>query len=294
MTVKKLNSTDLFDIINTAFLIIVSLLCLLPIIHIAAVSLSSSSSASAGLVRLLPKDFTLSSYQFVLKRVEFWRAMFISFRRIILGGLINLLLSILIAYPLSKETHSFRWRTIYAWVFFITILFNGGLIPWYMVIKSLGLIDTIWALVLPGAVPVTSIVLLLNFFRQLPKEFEEAGFIDGASHWTLLWKIYVPTSAPALATITLFSLVYHWNSWFDGIILMNRPEHYPMQSYLQTVVIRRDISLLGAPDRAELEQISERTIKAAQIFLGSLPILTVYPFLQRYFVKGIVIGSVKG
>jgi len=294
MTVKKLNTPDLFDILNTGFLIIVSLLCLLPIIHIAAVSLSDSSAASAGLVGLLPKDFTLSSYKFVLKRVEFWRAMLVSFRRIILGGSINLLLSILIAYPLSKENRKFRWRTVYAWIFFITVLFNGGLIPWYMVIRNLGLLDTIWALVLPGAVPVFNIVLLLNFFRQLPKEFEEAGFVDGASHWTLLWKIYVPTSTPALATITLFSLVNHWNSWFDGIILMNRPEHYPMQSYLQTVVVRRDISLLGAHDRAELQQISERTVKAAQIFLGSLPILVVYPFLQRFFVKGIVIGSVKG
>lgn len=269
-------------------------LCLLPLIHIAAISFSKSSSAAAGLVKLWPVDFTVSSYEFVLKKPEFLRAMGVSLKRILIGGAVNMFLTILIAYPLSKEKKEFKWRTFYVWLFVITMLFNGGLIPWYIVIKEAGLLNRIWALVLPNAVPVFNMILLLNFFRQLPKELGEAAFIDGSSHWTSLWKIYVPTSLPALATVTLFCVVMHWNSWFDGLILMNSPEKYPLQSYLQTVVIQRDLSLVSSTDISTLAEVSDRTVKAAQIFMGAIPILMVYPFLQKYFTTGIVLGSVKG
>jgi putative aldouronate transport system permease protein len=170
---------------------------------------------------------------------------------------------------------------------------SSGLIPWYIAIKNIGLIDSIWALVLPGAVNVFNVVLLLNFFRNLPKELEEAAFIDGAGHWRSLWNIYVPLSAPSLATLTLFTVVWHWNAWFDGLILMNSPDHYPLQSYLRTVVIDMDSMFRSTQDLTDLAEISDRTSKAAQIFLGTLPILLVYPFLQRYFIKGITLGSVK-
>jgi putative aldouronate transport system permease protein len=158
----------------------------------------------------------------------------------------------------------------------------------------LKLLDTIWALVLPGAVSVFNVILLLNFFRQVPKELAEAAFIDGANHWSTLWRIYVPVSTPALATILLFCLVHHWNSWFDGLILMNRPEHYPLQSYIQTIVVTRSFESMTQEEALNLARISDKTLKSAQIFLGSLPIIAVYPFLQRYFVKGIVLGGVKG
>jgi putative aldouronate transport system permease protein len=174
------------------------------------------------------------------------------------------------------------------------MLFNGGLIPWYMTIKTLGLIDTFWALVLPGAIPVFSVILLLNFFRGIPKEIEEAALIDGCTHWRILWRIFLPLSAPAIATITLFALVGHWNSWFDGLILMNKTEHYPLQSYLQTLVISFDLKIMNVKEAELLSQINNRTLKASQIFLAALPIMLTYPFLQKYFMKGIVMGSVKG
>ncbi|MDF2673954.1 MAG: binding-protein-dependent transport system inner rane component, partial [Clostridiales bacterium] len=218
----------------------------------------------------------------------------VTVKRVVLGTGINLLLTIMIAYPLSKETNEFKYRSLYTWIFFITMLFGGGLIPWYMVIKQLGLLDKIWALVLPGAVPVFSVILLLNFFRQVPKELCEAAFIDGAGHWTTLWKVYVPVSTPALATIALFAMVGHWNSWFDGLILMNKPQNYPLQSYIQTIVVQRSYSMMTREEIQELASISDKTLRAAQIFLGSLPIILVYPFLQKFFVKGIVLGSVKG
>lgn len=284
----------MFTILNTGFLIIAALLCIIPMIHIAAVSFSSSSAAATGLVTLWPKDFSLNSYKYVAERPAFWQSMFISIERIILGGTINLLLTILVAYPLSKEKYEFRSRSFYSWAFFITMLFSGGLIPWFMVIKQLGLVNKIWALVLPGAVPVFSVIILLNFFRQVPRELSEAAFIDGAGHWTTLFRIYVPVSTPALATILLFSLVGHWNSWFDGLILMNDPKQYPLQSYIQTIVVQRTYSMMTREEIQQLATISDRTLRSSQIFLGSLPIIAVYPFLQKYFVKGIVLGGVKG
>lgn len=285
---------SMFTILNTGFLIIAALLCIIPLIHIAAVSFSSSSVAATGAVTLWPKEFSLNSYKYVAARPAFWQSMLVSTERIVLGGAINLLLTILVAYPLSKEKHEFRSRSFYSWAFFITMLFGGGLIPWYMVIKQLDMINKIWALVLPGAVPVFSVIILLNFFRQVPKELSEAAFIDGAGHWTTLFKVFVPVSTPALATILLFSLVGHWNSWFDGLILMNDPKRYPLQSYIQTIVVQRTYSMMTREEIQQLATISDRTLRSSQIFLGSLPIIAVYPFLQKYFVKGIVLGGVKG
>jgi putative aldouronate transport system permease protein len=283
-----------FTVFNTCFLILAGLICLIPMIHIAAVSFSSSAAAATGKVTLWPLDFSLNSYDYVAKRAAFWRSMGVSVQRILLGGSINLLLVILTAYPLSKERSEFGARTFFAWAFFITMLFGGGLIPWYMVIRQFKLIDSVWALVLPGAVPVFSMILMLNFFRQVPKDLAEAAEIDGAGHWMTLFGIYVPVSTPALATILLFSLVGHWNSWFDGLILMNNPKNYPLQSYIQTIVVQRTYSQLTREEIEQLATISDKTLRSAQIFIGSIPIILVYPFLQKFFVKGIVLGGVKG
>jgi len=287
-------SRRLFIGFNYLFLCLLSVLCLLPLIHVLAVSFSSSGAAQAGYVKFWPVEFTFSSYEFVLKKPAFPKAILVTLQRVGIGVVVNMLLTIMVAYPLAKDNKKFPMRTLYAWMFVVTILFSGGLIPLYMTIKYTGIMDTIWALVLPTAVPVFNVILLLNFFRGLPKELEEAAFIDGAGHWTTLWRIFVPLSTPALATITLFATVNHWNSWFDGLIFMNSPDHYPLQSYLQTVVINRDLTLVSSSDMKSLAEVNDRTAKAAQIFLGALPILIVYPFLQRFFMKGIVLGSVKG
>ncbi|MSS08226.1 carbohydrate ABC transporter permease [Clostridium sp. WB02_MRS01] len=291
---KKNKKFKWFPVLNTIILIMLALICVIPLVHVAAVSFSSSAAASAGDVSLWPKDFTTSSYSFVAKRPAFWRSMKVSVTRIIMGGGLSILLTITAAYPLSQPKASFRFRTVYAWFFFITMIFNAGLIPWYMVIRQFGLLDSIWALILPGAVPVFSVILLLNFFREVPRELAEAAFIDGAGHWRTLWTIYVPLSKPALATLLLFSLVANWNSWFDGLILMNNPDKYPLQTYIQTIAVQRSFSMMTREEIQQMATISDRTLRSAQIFLGSLPIVMVYPFLQKYFVKGIVLGGVKG
>ncbi|MDF2671606.1 MAG: transporter permease [Paenibacillus sp.] len=284
----------LFQIGNYCFLVLLAFLCLFPIIHVLAVSFSSSSAASAGRVGLWPVEFTTKAYAFVLNKEEFTRSFGVSLQRLVLGTALNMIMCVLIAYPLSKETREFKFRSVYVWYFFITILFGGGLIPTYMTVKSTGLMDTIWALILPGAVPVFNMILLLNFFRGLPKELEEAAFIDGAGHIRTLWSLFIPLSKPVLATVLLFTMVGHWNAWFDGLIYMNDPTNYPLQSYLQTVIIQQDMSAMSDSDVELMKQLSNQTVKSAQIFLGALPIIAVYPFLQKFFVKGIVLGSVKG
>jgi len=290
----KKNKVDVFTVLNVVFLVLLAVLCIIPLIHILAISFSSSAAAASGRVTFWPLDFSLNSYQYVAKRAAFWKSMLVSIERIILGGAINMLLTVLIAYPLSLDKSAFKFRTFYVWLFFITMLFNGGLIPTYMVIKDVGLLDNMFSLILPTAVPVFSVILLLNFYREIPKELSEAAFIDGAGHWTSLWKIYVPLSKPALATLLLFALVFHWNSWFDGLLYMNNPDNYPLQSYIQTIIVQRSYSMMTREEISELATISDRTLRSSQIFLGSLPIVMVYPFLQKYFVKGIVLGGVKG
>ncbi|UYO02246.1 carbohydrate ABC transporter permease [Paenibacillus sp. PSB04] len=294
MVQKRGIGRTLFVAFNYTFLLAISVLCLLPLVHVLSVSFSSSAAAMGGLVKLWPVQFTPNAYEYVLKKPEFLTALWITLKRVVFGVSISMFLTILTAYPLAKEKSKFKWRTMYAWLLVLTMLFNGGLIPWYMTIKSLGMLDSIWALVLPGAVPVFNVILLLNFYRGLPKELEESAFMDGAGHWTTLWRIYAPLSLPALATIGLFTIVSHWNSWFDGLILMNSPENYPLQSYLRTIIVGQDLTMLTSTDLSLLQDLSEQTVKTAQIFLGALPIILVYPFLQRFFIKGIVMGSVKG
>jgi putative aldouronate transport system permease protein len=297
MRIKTATGDRIFGIVNGTFFCILALLCLLPLVNVLAVSFSSSTAASAGIVTLWPVNFTLKSYQYAIAKPEFVRSFMVSVVRLLLGVGINMVLTIVCAYPLSKDRKAFGARGFYVWFFFITMIFSGGLIPWYMTIQTLGLGNSIWALILPGAVPVFNVILLLNFYRSLPVQLEESAYMDGAGAWQALWKIVVPLSTPALATIALFSAVGHWNSWFDGLVLMSDPKNYPLQSYLQTVVVSRDMTLYQHATKEQLEMlqsVSDRTTKAAQIFIATLPILLAYPFLQRYFVKGLTLGGVKG
>jgi putative aldouronate transport system permease protein len=211
-----------------------------------------------------------------------------------LGLIINTALTLLCAYPLSRSAHRFPARKYYVAGFLVAMLFSGGLIPTYMVVVRTGLMGSIWALVIPGAVPLFNVIVLLNFFRDIPDEIEEAAFIDGASHFTVLSRIYIPLSTAALATVTLFVIIGHWNSWFDGMIYINRPEGYPLQTYMRNVLVMEDFTNNTIGEIMLKIATSERTLKAAQVFLGCMPVLLVYPFLQRYFTKGLVLGSVKG
>jgi putative aldouronate transport system permease protein len=289
---KEPVSRRIFVVINYIFLGFVSLICIFPMIHILAISLSSNAKVNAGVVSILPIEFQLNTYKFVIGNSKFYTAFFVSVERTVLGIVIDMLFTILAAYPLSMSKHKFKGREFYIWFFVVTMLFSGGLIPGYLIVKYTGLMDTIWALIIPGAVPVFNIILLQNFIKALPDEISESAFIDGAGHWTVLFKIIIPLCKPVIATLILFVAVTHWNSWFDGMLYMNRPEHYPLQTYLQTIVVQ--INLQTVTNLNDVKDICEENSKAAQIIVAMLPILIIYPFLQKYFTKGIILGSVKG
>ena len=283
-----------FRVINAIFFIVYGLICLVPIIHIISMSFSSSVAVNSGRVTLAPVEFTLKSYEYVLKKSEFWTAFRISLVRVVLGVSVNMLMVIFAAFPLAKTRQEFCAKNFFVWFFMITMLFSGGMIPTFMVVKYTGLLNTIWALVLPGAVPVFNVVLMMNFFKAVPKELEKSAFMDGAAYFRILFQIYLPVSLPAIATLVVFSLVTHWNSWFDGMIYMSDAKNYPMQTYLQSIMVSPNSKMMTKTMANLLRFISDRTLKAAQIVIATVPILLVYPFLQKYFVAGMTLGSVKG
>ncbi|MFD2611658.1 carbohydrate ABC transporter permease [Paenibacillus gansuensis] len=282
----------IFSAINLLFLVVVSLSCILPLVHILAVSLSSSWAASGGLVRFWPVGFTTAAFEKTLNNPNFLHAIWVSVLRTVLGTVLTMTLITMAAYALSKEDRAFKGRTAYVWFFVFTMLFNAGIIPTYIVINKLGLLNQIWALVLPGAVSVFSLVLMLNFFRGIPKELEEAALMDGAGHFRTLFSMYLPLSLPSIATLTLFSIVGHWNAWFDALMYMTDYRNYPLATFLQSIVVNLDATRLGITPE-DLKSISDRTLKASQVFIASLPIIALYPFLQKYFVHGLTLGSVK-
>lgn len=286
-------SRKVFNVLNVTLFVIYAALCLIPIIHIFAMSLSSSTAVSTGSVTLFPVDFTLKSYQYVLQKPAFWRAFGVTVVRVILGVSVNMLMCILAAFPLSKTTQEFHAKKFFIWFFVIPMLFSGGMIPTYIVVKETGLINTIWSLILPCAVPVFNVILLMNFFKAVPKELEESAKIDGAGYFRILFQIYLPISLPALATLAVYALVTHWNSWFDGMIYMSDAANYPMQTYLQSILVSTNTKLMTKSQAELLRLISDRTLKAAQIFIATIPVLIIYPFLQKYFVAGMTLGSVK-
>lgn len=284
------------DFIIWVILAMAAFSCLVPMLNAVAISLSDKTSAALGKVYFFPVNFNVSSYKQILEEDQFFRSFSTSLLRVFLGGLINVSLCIFMAYPLSKDKSHFRGRDIYIWVVVFTMLFNGGLVPTYLVVKSLNLIDSIWALVLPGSVPVFSVILLMNFYKGIPKALEEAAVMDGANPLFVLLQIFVPLSKAAIATITLFSVVGHWNAFFDGKIYINTPAKIPLQTYIQSLTVQVDFSRLSSMTKEQvLEQLerSNITFNSAKVVVSMVPILLIYPFLQRYFVTGIVMGAVK-
>ena len=173
------------------------------------------------------------------------------------------------------------------------MLFSGGLIPWYQTMKTLKLTNNIWGLVLGNSLPIFNVILVMNYFRNLPKEIEEAALIDGAGPWQIFLKIYIPLSMPVIATVALFSMVYHWNEFFNGLVLSTRQAYYPLQTYIQQMIVVINTTNMNQDQIQQLNEISNQTLNAAKIFIAMVPILLIYPFLQRYFIKGITLGSVK-
>ncbi|WP_336781744.1 carbohydrate ABC transporter permease [Paenibacillus illinoisensis] len=279
-----------------AIVIMLALACLLPLWNIVAISFSSSEAVSANAVGLVPVNFTTAAYSKIIDDAQFWRSFGISVLRVALALVLNMILIILMAYPLSKSKREFKGRNIYMNIMIFAMLFSGGMIPSYLLIKNLDMLNTIWALVLPGAVPIFSVILVMNFFSAVPKALEEAAFIDGANPIQVLFKVYVPVSIPALATVALFSIVGTWNDFFSGLIYMTKVSNYPLMTYIQSLNVNIADLLQAGTNSSELSnltEISNKNLNAAKIVVAVIPLLLIYPLLQKYFVTGIVVGSVK-
>ncbi len=286
-----------FDAVVYLLLAIFSLLCLVPLLNTLAISFSDRTSAAAGKVYFWPVNFTVAAYKEMLKDRQFFVSFGVSVVRVIIGTVIHLAFSVPMAYALSRPKSVFRARNIYMWLVVFTMLFNGGLVATYIWIKDMGMVDTMWALTLPWAVQVYNVIVLMNFMKGLPKELEEAALIDGSNPLNTLLKIIVPLSMPSIATITLLCVIGHWNDYFTGRIYINSPSKLPLQTYIYALSTEMSAATLVGLTPEEIVakmKVSSLTFNCAKVVIATIPVLLIYPWLQKYFVKGLVMGAVKG
>lgn len=289
--------SKVFDISNLIILVIMTLLCLLPLWYCLMIALSEKAAVQAGIVSLYPIGFNLYSFKAILSDPKFFKALWVSTERVILGSVFTMLVLAVAAYPLSKTGKQLPGRNLLMWVFVFCMLFNGGLIPWFITLKSYNLLDSIWGLVLCGGVPIFNLILITNFIKNLPEELEEAAKMDGAGPWRFMFSILLPLLKPVLATVLLFTMVTYWNDFFHGMVLSTQAESYPLQTYIQQLVVATSLENMATMTVEQLNRMSvlnNDSLNAAKIFVAMMPVLLIYPFLQRYFVKGITLGSVKG
>ncbi|MBQ7867175.1 MAG: carbohydrate ABC transporter permease [Clostridia bacterium] len=290
--IKATPARKVFVAFNYVFCIAIGIICLIPVVHILALSFSNKYEVMAGHVTLWPMGFTTENYEIVMRDAQFFRSYGVTILRSIVGWAVSIVLTVLAAYPLAQRQVTFPARKYIVVYFMIAMVFNGGMIPTYIVVSEVGLINSFWALILPCAINTYNIILMMNFIKALPDALQESAFIDGANHFTVLFKIILPLCLPSIATISLFIVMHHWNAWFDGSIYIRDETLKPLQTYLRSIVIVDSSVELTTIEEMEA-QTSADAANGAKIFLTMLPILCVYPFLQKYFAKGIVRGSVK-
>lgn len=290
--IRKSGPEKLFDVCNYTLFTLIGLTTLLPFVNLLAKSLSSEEAVVSGIVGLLPVSFQLGTYRFVLQDAAFLDALGTSVTLTLVGTACSLLLTTLTAYPLSKPRLAGRkWLLL---LFIFTMLFSGGLIPTYLLMHNLHLVNTLPVLFLPAMVNVFNMLVIKNYFEGIPDSLEESAKLDGAGNIRILYAIYLPLSLPVLATIALFFAVYFWNDYFNAMIYISNPGLKPLQLFLKELLASSSDFLRNAtmdPDQAM--NTAPQSIQAASVLLATIPILLVYPFLQKYFVKGVLVGSVK-
>nr|WP_249730596.1 carbohydrate ABC transporter permease [Paenibacillus sp. J2TS4] len=285
-------SSRLFDATNVVLLAIISLVMLVPFLYVVAVSFSSYKDFLESSFVLFPKEWVIDSYQYIFSSSSFVRSIFVTIYITVIGTLINLFFTATLAYVLSRPVVG--QKTVLFAVLF-TLLFSAGMIPTYLVVKETGLLNSFWALILPAAISPFNLIVMRQFFLSIPSELNEAAVIDGANDLQTFIKIILPLSKPSMAAFGLFYAVAHWNNYFSGILYLNDPAKWPIQVILrQIVVVNEAQNSLGNPQVLMEHAPPAETIQMAAIITATLPILLVYPFLQKHFAKGVMLGSVKG
>lgn len=283
-----------FKVFNSIFLTLILIATLFPMLNILAKSFSSATSINSGKVWLFPVDFNINTYKIVFRDNMFWNGYKYTIIYTLIGTAVSLIMTIFCAYPLSKKY--LPGKNVFIMMILITMLISGGLIPNFLLIKSLGLYNSIWAVIIPGSIATFNMFVMKTFFETtIPSELEESAMIDGLNHFGILAKIILPLSKPIISTISLFYAVAKWNEWFSAFLYISDRKKHPVTIYLREIVDGIDLRILSG-DIGDIESLLQyqATLKSVVIVVVLLPILCVYPFIQKYFVKGMLIGSIKG
>lgn len=283
---KKLSG---FDIFVAAFMCIILFATLYPIIYIISVSFSSTEYIVQNKVTFFPRGFNLEAYKMIFESSKVPRAYLNTLLYASVGTLINVFLTMLTAYPLAR---GMKGRKFFMWIILFTMFFNGGMIPTYIIVKNLKLLNSIWAIVIPNAIWTYELIIMKSFYESIPQEMVESAKMDGASETRVLFSIFVPISKAALASISLFYLMGHWNSYLIPSIYLTDLDKMPLQVILKSMLI--DDNAKKSSDVMEYAALTSEALKDATIFISILPMLLFYPYIQKFFVKGVMVGSVKG
>lgn len=293
MSIRPSKGSRIFDYVNIALLSVFALLTVLPFIYVIAGSFATQKELLLRGFILFPTEFTLDAYKYIFSTPTLVKSLFVTIYITLFGTLINIFLTCLMAYPLARKDMDFRRPILMLIVF--TMLFSGGMIPTFLVVKQLGMINTYWSLLIPGAISAFNLIIIRNFFQQLPESLEESAKIDGCNDLSVFFRIVIPLSMPAIATFSLFYAVGHWNTYFHAVLYINDNTKWPIQVLLRQFVILASGGI-GDSTVMEADYVAppEQSLKMAVIVVSTLPILLVYPFLQKHFAKGVLLGSVKG
>lgn len=280
------------DLFSYAVLLLMAAATLLPFANVLSKSVSEEWAVVAGKVGILPVGFQLETMAYVVTSSQFIHSFLISVLITVVGTVLSILVTAVTAYPLSKR--QLPGMGVIMVLFVFTMMFNGGIIPNYLLMKNLGLINSLWSLMLPAVISVFNMLVIKSYYESLPEALEDSAKMDGASTYTILFRIILPLSGPVLATIALFYAVYYWNDFFNPMLYINDPSLKPLQLYLRDIVMDADSSSALNKSVDDMMNVSPEGIRAATVIASTIPILLVYPFLQKYFIKGVLIGSVKG
>lgn len=293
---SMLRSDKIFDITNTVLMILIFFLFSWPLWFIIIASFSDPAAVWNGKVVLLPKGFNIDAYREILKYKSIWLGYRNTILYTVLGTVINLVLTICTAYPLSRK--DFMPRNFFMFMFMLTMYFSGGLIPTYLVVNKLNLVNTVWAMIIPGAISIYNVIITRTYFiNSIPGSLQEAAELDGANSLQFLMRVVLPLSKPVIAVIALYYAVGHWNDFFSALIYIHKKDLLPLQTFLRDLLVQNqvNIDMTGLdPVAAERKMKLAQTIKYGVIVVSTVPVLCIYPLVQKHFVKGIMIGSVKG
>lgn len=301
MVNKESTGEKIFQVTNNIFLAILGFLTIYPIFYMLILSFNEGHDSMMGGIWLYPREFTLFNYEFVLNNPLIKDAYVVSIGRAVIGTALSIFVTAVVAYGLSFR--ELPYKKIIMTFIIIPMVFSGGLIPYYLQLRNLNLVDTFWVYIIPAAFNIFNMFIMKKFFMDLPESIKEAAYIDGAGHFTILVKIVLPLSIPTLAALSLFTAVGQWNDWFSGAFYVENLKLMPLQTYLQRILSADSINMLSGDNRivqeaaarqSQMTAMTVTSVKMAAVMAGTIPILCVYPFLQKYFVKGMLIGSVKG